>query len=88
MAHRDRWGALGAIGSCELLFAITPSDGTDLQEVVRGIYVGVAGNLAVMLLDGITTVTFTAVPVGTNLPVRVKRVMATNTTAGGLMGMA
>lgn len=85
---RDRWGALGGIGSAELVFAISPNDSTDLQEVTRGIYVGIAGNVAVMLLDGTVPSPFIAVPAGTVLPVRVKRVMSTNTTAGSMMGLA
>jgi hypothetical protein len=59
--------------------AITPSDTTDLTGV-RAIYVGGTGALAVRLArDPTTTITFSAVPVGTTLELRVTRVMAAST---------
>lgn len=64
--------------------AITPSD--TIQQNYSGIYVGGAGNVAVVLESG-ATVTFTAPPVGTILPVRVQKVNATNTTATLLIGL-
>lgn len=51
-----------------------------------GLYVGTAGNLAVILEGMITPVTFTNVPVGWH-PLRVKRVMSTNTTASGIIAV-
>jgi hypothetical protein len=50
------------------------------------LYVGGAGNLAVVTEAG-NTVTFTAVPVGTQLEIRVKQVLATGTTATNIVGM-
>lgn len=67
-------------------FAITPSDITDLTNTTRYIYVGGAGAVAIMFRDG-TTVTLAAVPVGTLLPVRAMRVLATGTTATNLIGL-
>jgi len=64
--------------------AITPSDSVDQQY--SGIYVGGAGNVSVIMESG-DTVTFTAPPVGTILPIRVKRVRATATTATLLIGL-
>lgn len=64
--------------------AITTSD-TVLQQW-SAIYVGGAGNVAVTMESG-DVVTFTAPPVGTVLPIRVSRVMATNTTATLLIGL-
>jgi len=63
--------------------AITPSDSTVVD--FNGIYVGGAGNLAVELLDG-STVTLTAVIVGTIYPLRVTKVKAA-TTATNLVGL-
>ena len=60
--------------------AVTPHDSTDLGTVSRAIYVGGAGNVAAVMLDG-NVVTFSAVPAGTILPIRVKRINSTNTTA-------
>lgn len=65
--------------------AITPSDSA--AQTYRAIYVGGAGNVAVQTTGG-NTVTFTAPPVGTILPVEVQKVMATNTTATLLIGLA
>lgn len=60
--------------------AVTPSDSADLADVTQALYVGGAGALAVVMQGG-QTVTFSAVPVGTVLDIRVSRVKATGTTA-------
>jgi hypothetical protein len=65
--------------------SITPSDTASQQY--RAIYVGGAGNVSVKTLGG-NTVTFTAPPVGTILPVEVQQVLATGTTATLLIGLA
>ena len=64
--------------------AVTPSDTAVFPPSL--IYVGGAGNVAVMPADqqGATVpvaVTFTAPPVGSTIPVLAIQVMATNTTA-------
>ena len=64
-------------------FAITPNDATRLYAV--GVYVGGEGDVAVEGEDG-ETVTFTLVPAGSLLPIRVNRVLATGTTATNLVG--
>jgi len=66
--------------------AITPNDSTDLTMATRGIYIGGDGNLSVVTV-GDQTVLFSNVVAGSILPIRVKRVMATNTTATNLVGM-
>ncbi len=65
--------------------AITPSD--TVAQTYRAIYVGGAGNVSVVTAGG-NTVTFTAPPVGTILPVEVQFVRATLTTATLLIGLA
>lgn len=65
--------------------AITPSD--SVPNICQAIYVGGAGNIALKPLEGGTAVTFTAVPVGTILPVNCYYLMATNTTATLLIGL-
>jgi len=70
-------------------FAITPNDGANLSSSVRGIFVGGAGTIKVDMVGTGTAVTFT---VGTNavgfiLPIQVKKVYATGTTATGLVGL-
>lgn len=67
-------------------FAITPDDATDLVEVTRALYVGSAGNLTVTALSG-ATLTFSNVPAGSIMPLRVSRVRAGGTTAGALIGL-
>lgn len=66
--------------------AVTPNDSTDLAATSRAIYVGGAGNLAVITAGG-QTVTFTGVPAGAILPIRASRVMLTNTTATSIMAL-
>lgn len=61
--------------------AVTPSDSGNLPaSPASAIWVGGAGNLTVIMYNG-ATVTFTAVPAGTLLLIRVKQVKATLTTA-------
>jgi len=67
-------------------FAITPNDGADLTRTPRSIYVGGAGNIALITSKG-TTVTFTGLAAGSVLPIRANRVLATGTTATNLIGL-
>lgn len=59
--------------------AVTPSDSADLAQF-SVIYVGGPGNVKVTTAQG-TAVTFTGVLGGTVIPVRVRRVWSTGTTA-------
>lgn len=65
---------------------IAPSDGADLSAVVRGVYVGIGGDLKVTLAGG-STVTFVNLADGCLLPVQASKVFATGTTAAGLVGL-
>jgi len=64
---------------------VTPSDTVDFTAYPKVIAVAAAGNLVVLPLkaadDGAHLVTFTAAPAGFVVPFRVRRVMATSTTA-------
>lgn len=66
--------------------AITPSDSVDLPVATRAVYIGGAGNLRVETQGG-DIVTFSGLPGGFILPVRVARVFATGTTATNLIGL-
>jgi hypothetical protein len=59
---------------------VTPHDTTNLARLTRGLYVGGTGNLVAVMDDG-TTCLFSAIPVGTILPIQCKRVNSTSTTA-------
>lgn len=59
--------------------AVTPADGTTIP-VTRALYVGTSGNLAVVMAEGSSTVTFSNVPVGI-FPIQVQKVMAATTAA-------
>lgn len=67
--------------------AIAPTDGAGLQAggPWRGIVVGVAGNVALLDLDGNAMGIF-ALAAGIPLPILFTRVLATGTTATGVAG--
>jgi hypothetical protein len=60
--------------------AVTPHNSNNLPAGCRALYVGGAGDIAVVGYDDVA-VTFTGVVAGTILPLAAKRVNATNTTA-------
>lgn len=65
--------------------AVSKSDTVDFSTYPKAVVVTVAGNMVVLPLkaadDGSHLITFTAVPVGFQIPFRVRRVMSTGTTA-------
>ena len=65
---------------------ITPSDAAPLAFATRAIYVGTTGNLRVQMVSG-DIVTLNSVQAGAFYPLRVGQVMATGTTAAGLVGL-
>lgn len=66
--------------------AITPADATDLTpNKIKGIWVGVAGTVLVVGINGTATLTFTA-PAGAIIPIMPKTVK-TASTASGLVGL-
>ena len=68
------------------VFTITPGDSAYLDDLPRGIYVGGAGDLAVMTIGGSIAI-FVGLVAGTIVPVRAVRVYATGTTATSLLGL-
>ena len=70
-------------------FVVTPHDTTlFVQGMARGLYIGGAGNVVVKCgRESGDVVTFTAVPVGTVLPVNCHRVNSTGTTATAIVGL-
>lgn len=66
-------------------FAITKSDDNELAQVTRAIYVGGAGNIALVTEKG-NTITLNGVLAGTILNIRAVKVLAA-TTATNLVGL-
>lgn len=66
--------------------AVTKSDSTVYNPPLSQLWVGGAGDVAVLTVGG-QTVTFTAVTAGRLLPVRCTKVMSTNTTATNITGL-
>lgn len=60
--------------------AVTPSDSTPLTHDAQALWIGGAGNVVVITVQG-QTVTLSGVAAGTILPIAVSQVKATNTTA-------
>lgn len=67
--------------------AIVPSDSAAIGRATRAIFVGVAGDLALRLVSG-DEVTLTNVAAGMVYPLRASHVLATGTTAAGLVGLS
>lgn len=65
---------------------VTPSDSSDLASDSRSLYVGGAGTLRVTMTGG-QVVNLTGISAGLVLPLRVRRVHATGTTATGIVAL-
>ena len=66
--------------------AVTASDVTVFDEE-SSIYVGVTGDIALVLEGSSTSVTYVGVPSGTFLAVNAKQVLSTGTTATSIVRM-
>lgn len=79
--------AVQPLGSAWHFESVTPSDSTDFDTLARGLYVGGSGgDVAAVRHDGVA-VTFTSVQAGSVLPVAVRRVNSTSTTATGIVAL-
>ena len=67
-------------------FNITPNDGADLPKPIQGLYVGVAGIVYYIGMDG-ATIILTGALAGTTYPFAMRRVLASGTTATNLVGL-
>jgi len=65
--------------------AVTASDTADITPT-RGVYIGGAGDLKVDTAGG-TTITLSATAAGSILPISVKRIYATGTTATNIVAL-
>lgn len=82
---QDKYSFFGKSFPAIKFVAITPSDVTELN-VPRSIYVGTTGNVAVEDEEG-NSVVFNNVPDATILPIQPTKILATNTTAGNIIGL-
>lgn len=62
---------------------VAPDDANDLLHVSRAVFVGGGGDLRVIMLEG-QTVTFAGLASGWH-PIRVRRVLATGTSASAIV---
>lgn len=79
-ADMHQWNQAGLESPATNAVVVTPDNSNDLAYTTRAIYVGGAGNINVDMVSGQTCL-FSGVPAGTVLPIRVKRVRSTSTTA-------
>lgn len=75
------------VSSAWKAIAVTKSDSTVLPDGVRAVWVGGAGDVAVIMSGDTAAVTLAAVPAGTLLPIQVSKVMSTNTTATSIVAL-
>lgn len=68
-------------------FVIIPDNNTETTQVTRALYIGSGGDLNVLLRDDLTPVLLKNTQSGTMLPLRVKKVLSTNTTATNIIGL-
>jgi hypothetical protein len=78
--------AVSDTGSATTIQAVVPSDTTIIRNC-RALWVGGSGNVAVIAVEDNAAQTFLNVPAGTILAVSVSKVMATNTTATGILAL-
>lgn len=71
---------------CDNAATVTPNNDTDLTYVTRGLWVGGAGSVNVVLAGG-QTVLFAGIQAGTLLPLRVSRVKAASTSATNIVAI-
>lgn len=82
--------SIDALGVAAGSIAVTPSNSVSYSgangTIARGLYVGGAGNVTLVDYNGNVTL-FTAVPVGTILPIAHTRVNVTGTTATNMVAL-
>lgn len=74
------------MGSFRAAFPITPNDNTDITVRPRGLYIGTGGTLIAVGANGVAC-TFLNVPNGTFIDFGPVRILATGTTAAGIIGL-
>ena len=67
--------------------AVTPSDTVNLDQPARAFFIGVAGDVALVPLDGTSAVVFKNVASGQIIPVQAKRVNSSSTNATNIVAL-
>jgi hypothetical protein len=67
--------------------AVVPNNSSDLPVTCRALWVGTAGDVALMADGDAVAVTIKNVANGTLVPIRTRRVMATGTTATDIVAL-
>ena len=68
-------------------FSVVPDDGTDLPVNCRSLFIGGSGDVSAILVGDSSPVIFKNIPPGSILPISVKRVEVTLTTATDIVGL-
>jgi len=68
-------------------FAITPSDSAELAKIPKALWIGTGGDVNVQGVNNASPVMFRNVPNGFIVPVRVRKVLATGTTATDIVAL-
>ncbi|MEM6265884.1 MAG: hypothetical protein AAF494_01660 [Pseudomonadota bacterium] len=71
----------------ESVFAVAPADASEFATSTKALYVGDGGDIVLRAVGDDADVTFVNVPAGAILPVRVKAVRETGTTAANIVGL-
>ena len=74
-------------GTVAKAFAITPNNGADLAQPTKGLIVGSAGDVAVIMAEDSASVVLPKLAAGVVHPLRVKRVLATGTEPLIIIGL-
>ena len=80
-SHKDTDITANYTAPAQSAAVLTPDDNTDITPApCRGLWIGGAGNISVDMANG-DTVLFSGIQAGTLLPIQIKRLRQTNTTA-------
>lgn len=86
MADTNSKYAAGLTTPARRAAAVTPDDSTDLTDVPRALWVGVAGDISLIMQDDTAAVIITGATVGYH-PLRAKRIRSTGTTATNIVAL-
>lgn len=68
-------------------FTVTPHDANELPYITRAVFIGTGGDICCILKKDDTPILLKNIPDGTMLPLRIKKILATGTTAADMAGL-